>query len=263
MLSLAVYTVLHMLTGGGGGDDDPDDNDGNNNNSGRSSNNNNDNRNNNNNRRARGPNARYRDSRYRGMLRTHAAFFYDPADFVHVTDVGDLTRHCTHCDALTFPGERKGLCCNSGKVSLPLPATTPLLQQLSDGSHERSAHFLNNIRQYNGLFSFTSFAANVQFMSDNNGNRAWTPCFKVLGQLYHRIGSIFPSDGQQPRFMQIYFLSQAEQLARRLTIFDGLNSAIIQSLTEMLHEVNPYVTQLQSAASTLRRNTTPNLKVFS
>ena len=131
------------------------------------------------------------DERYRGMLTCHAALFYDPTTFVKVTDIGDLTTLCPHCNALTFQLERKGICCNNGKVTIPSPPSTPeLLLQLYSGNHPLSQHFLNNIQQFNGLFKFTSFGANIQLMSDNNGNRAWTPNFKVLGQIYHRLLSL-------------------------------------------------------------------------
>ena len=179
--------------GGGGGGDSDDDGDDNNN---HHNNNNNNNRsgagrpNRNNNR--RGSDRYWRDSRYRGMLRSEAALFYDPATFLNVTDIGDMNRVCQHCNALTFPNERKGLCCNNGKVSMPpLPSAPDALLQLYSGSHSLSQHFLKNIQQFNGLFKFTSFGANIQLMSDNNGNRAWTPNFKVLGQIYHRLTQIF------------------------------------------------------------------------
>ena len=186
------HVGTHTAAGGGGGggggdsDDDGDDNNshhnGNNNNNrsgtGRSHRNNN----------RRGSDRYWRDSRYRGMLRSEAALFYDPATFVNVTDIGDMDRLCQHCNALTFPNERKGLCCNNGKVSMPpLPPTPDVLLQLFSGDHPLSQHFLKNIQQFNGLFKFTSFGANIQLMSDNNGNRAWTPNFKVLGQIYHRL----------------------------------------------------------------------------
>ena len=170
--------------GGGGGDSDDDGNHGHNNNN-NSNNNNNPNRSsaNSNNNRYR----HYRDARYHGMLRFNAALHYNPASFVKVTDIGDLSIVCSHCDALRFPGERSGICCNNGKVSIPSgPASPDLLLQLFSGNHPSSQHFLKNIQQYNGLFKFTSFGANIQLMSDNNNNRAWTPNFKVLGQIYHR-----------------------------------------------------------------------------
>ena len=72
---------------------------------------------------------------------------------------------------------------------------------------------------------------------------------------------MFPSTGQAAKFMQIYFLSQADQFTTRRSIFDGLNPDLIRDLTAMLNEVNSYVAQFKSAVSTIRNSTTPNLKV--
>ena len=187
--------------GGGGGDSDDDGNGHNNNNNNNNNTNNNNNNNNNrgstnnNHTHRRRSNRLYRDARYRGMLRTNAALHYDPSNFTKFTDIGDLTVVCQHCNALRFPLERTGICCNNGKVSFPSPPATPdLLLQLFSGQHPLSQHFLKNIQQYNGIFKFTSFGANIQLMSDHQGNRAWTPNFKVLGQIYHRYSTIYIHD---------------------------------------------------------------------
>jgi len=41
------------------------------------------------------------------------------------------------------------------------------------------------------------------------------PTFKVQGQIYHFIGSLLPSEGAQPEFSQIYFVSRADQVSLR------------------------------------------------
>jgi hypothetical protein len=61
--------------------------------------------------------------------------------------------------------------------------------------------------------------------------------------------------------MQVYFLSTADQFARRRSIFEGLNPELIQMLTDIMNEFNPYVAQFKSAVSTIRNTVTPNLKV--
>ena len=77
-----------------------------------------------------------------------------------------------------------------------------------------------------------------------------------------RIGSLFPAPGQSAKFMQVYFLSTADQFARRRSIFDGLRPELIQILTDIMNEFNPYVSQFKSAVSTIRNSATPNLKVL-
>ena len=133
---------------------------------------------------------------------------------------------------------------------------------LLNGTSPHSMPYLKNIQQYNNLLNFTSFAANQQFILNRNGQRLWTPGFKVLGQIYHRVGPLFPSSGQPAAHLQIYFLSESEQLQRRTSIFDGLNTGIIEQTTAMINAHNPYVNEFKSAFSTIRHSNIPNLKVI-
>ena len=80
--------------------------------------------------------------------------------------------------------------------------------------------------------------------------------------LYFRIGSLFPAPGQAAKFMQVYFLSTADQFTRRRSIFEGLRPELIQILTDIMNEFNPYVTQFKSAVSVIRNSVIPNLKAI-
>ena len=206
--------------------------------------------------------ATYRSGRYKGMLRYRAAMHYDPATFVYVTDVGGLTVECNHCHALKFDDEKPGICCNHGKVNIPIPSLPSELVPLLNGASPLSVPYLKHIQQYNNLINFTSFAANQQFILNRNGQRQWTPGFKVLGQIYHRIGPLFPSPNQPAAHLQIYFLSESEQFQRRTSIFEGLNAEIIRHNTAMINAHNPYVNEFKSAISTIRHSNIPNLKVI-
>ncbi|CAH9087062.1 unnamed protein product, partial [Cuscuta europaea] len=49
------------------------------------------------------------------------------------------------------------MCCNQGNVVLPNMQQPPkILNDLIFRSEHRSKHFLDNIRSYNSMFSFTS-----------------------------------------------------------------------------------------------------------
>ena len=80
--------------------------------------------------------------------------------------------------------------------------------------------------------------------------------------LHFRIGSLFPAPGQAAKFMQVYFLSTADQFTRRRSIFEGLRPELIQILTNIMNEFNPYVTQFKSAVSVIRNSVIPNLKAI-
>ena len=67
---------------------------------------------------------------------------------------------CTKCNSKNFNGEKSGICCNKGNISLPsLAEPTPTIKSLLDGTHEHSKHFLTNARKYNNAFAMTSFSS--------------------------------------------------------------------------------------------------------
>lgn len=65
------------------------------------------------------------------------------------------------------------------------PQPQPLYSLLND-THPEHVHLISSIRKYNGYFQMASFGAN-QVAKDK-----FMPTFKVLRQVYHLIGSVFP-----------------------------------------------------------------------
>lgn len=65
----------------------------------------------------------------------------------------------------------------------------------------------------------------------------------LRGQLYHYLGSLVPSKGLTPSFMSIYFHETyfAEYIKQRMSATSGLDKNLLQELTYMFPEVNPYV----------------------
>jgi hypothetical protein len=82
---------------------------------------------------------------------------------------------CLNCEALMFPEEKLNgsddnpifsLCCSKQKFKLPPLRQLPLaLRRLLDSSTTLGKHFLENIRKYNSMFSFTSFNASVYIVN--------------------------------------------------------------------------------------------------
>ncbi|UYV80633.1 hypothetical protein LAZ67_19001160 [Cordylochernes scorpioides] len=104
--------------------------------------------------------------------------------------------------ALRWKDESSGMCCSNGKVRLPLIELPPEpLRSLLSGENSDSVHFLRNIRKYNSCFQMTSFGAETQTHSVT-----FPTTFSIQGQVYHRIGSLMPSENQPSRFLQIYFV---------------------------------------------------------
>jgi hypothetical protein len=78
------------------------------------------------------------------------------------------------------------------------------------GQSSQSQHFLNHIRKYNTAFQMTSFGCKKREIEGN-----YIPTFKVQGQVYHLIGSLLPKAGQQAQFLQVYFMGDSAEEARR------------------------------------------------
>ena len=82
----------------------------------------------------------------------------------------------------------------------------------------------------------TSFGCNELTMAGFN------PSFRIQGQVYHLIGSIVLTQGESPKFVQIYFIDDLEsEIATRSAIVDGLKPDIVRGINQLLHESNHYV----------------------
>ncbi|XP_067936872.1 uncharacterized protein [Watersipora subatra] len=163
-----------------------------------------------------------------------------------------MSKKCSRCNALHWKDERPGICCNNGKVRLrPFSEDIPpVLTRLFQGANPDSEHFFGNIRKYNSCFQMTSFGAKT---IDEPG---FNPNFKVQGQIYHLIGSLLPIPGEQPQFLQIYFMGdQQAEAERRRGIVEGVRLNVIRELQDVLHEQNKYVRDFKTARERLPENT--------
>jgi hypothetical protein len=88
-------------------------------------------------------------------------------------------------------------CCKNGKIKIPPYKDPPefLSRLINDRQSRESKHFLQRIRQYNSLFSFTSMGANI-IKDINKGEGPYI--FRINGHIHHRIGSLLPDPGQPP-----------------------------------------------------------------
>nr|KAJ0207810.1 hypothetical protein LSAT_V11C500278750 [Lactuca sativa] len=94
---------------------------------------------------------------------------------------------------------------------------------------------------------------NVVSQKDYSINKGCAPyVFKVSGQIYHWIGSFYPQDVHQPRFLQLYTCDTENEVANRLHSFHGegevlLSADVVDSLSHMLHTHNEYVRTFKTA----------------
>jgi hypothetical protein len=143
-------------------------------------------------------------------------------------DIGDMDYECHHCRAMVWLLERSkkhigstetivSLCCMKGNVTIPnMRQPPPLLRSLFGGSHRKSSHFLENIRSYNNMFSFTSLGGKIETRCNDGPG---PPQFVLSGQNYHRIGSLLPRHSQAPKFAQLYIYDTENEIANRMSPF--------------------------------------------
>ena len=172
----------------------------------------------------------------------------DTADFIensederhNIYDVGNIydQQVCPHCDAYRWPGETLHSCCWDGKLSTVLTPVREPPALLRDLLSDR--HFTQHIRSYNNCLAFASLG------SDNPPEAGAN--FKVLGKLYHSIGSLGPPPpGTKPKFSQLYFHDIDNEADNRLSHQKKtLKKEVVESLQQMIKDNNPYVTSFKA-----------------
>ncbi|KAH1249451.1 ATP-dependent DNA helicase pif1 [Glycine max] len=143
------------------------------------------------------------------------------------------------CERTTNP--RFNLCCGGGKVELPLLQNPPkyFYQLLYDHDTYDSKNYQQNIRTYNMMFAFTS--AGIKFDKSINHLRG-PPTIRIQGQPCHRIGSMLPMPGKEPKFAQLYIFDTENEVQNRINAISSphnqIQGHIVSQLSEMLDEYN-------------------------
>ncbi|GKA00636.1 replication protein A 70 kDa DNA-binding subunit C-like protein [Tanacetum coccineum] len=69
--------------------------------------------------------------------------------------------------------------------------------------------------------------------------------FRISGQSYHRMGSLIPNEGTQPKFAQLYFFDTQNEVRNRQAAFidkdtsDNVDQQIVRGLIQMLYHYSP------------------------
>ena len=108
------------------------------------------------------------------------------------------------------------------------------------GDTPKSRKFLNHIRMVNSAFQMTSFRANQIKLGFGS--------YKVQGQVYHTMGPLKNSPGQDAKFVQIYFMDNSdEETERRCEIFPEVDKELISELQKLLHANNSLIQKFKMA----------------
>ncbi|XP_062228232.1 uncharacterized protein LOC133926350 isoform X2 [Phragmites australis] len=155
--------------------------------------------------------------------------------------------NCQYCNAKKFEHETKGFCCRNGKIKLSTTDTPPELMRLWSSADADARHFRDNIRFFNGHFSFTSLYCHLDSeTTDMRKHGIYT--FRAHGQMYHNIRS-FGRDGSEPKHLELYFYDDDPSLELRYRRCREeqyqQDKDVIRKLVGILRG-NPYSEQLRS-----------------
>jgi hypothetical protein len=122
---------------------------------------------------------------------------------------------------------------------LPNLLVTPQELEVLLTSKESSAvKFRNEIRMYNLVLAFTSFGAKIDELV-TRGPGMYS--FRIQGELYHKIGSLCPIEGQQPQFAQLYIHNTKCEHQNHHAVMPSLNPTTLDWLLTMMYNTNHYV----------------------
>ncbi|XP_062000159.1 uncharacterized protein LOC133717461 [Rosa rugosa] len=196
---------------------------------------------------------------------------------VRYKDSGDNICTCDYCGACfwfeeaikqtsTSKSPIYTNCCQKGRIKLPQPRPTPdLLRTLLDPNNgSESRLFKDNIRVYNSMFSFTSMGATIDYKI-NTGSGPYV--FKISGQVHHLMGSILPSDGECPKYAQLYVYDTKNEVSNRINAIDSthanenIKSNIVQGLIKMFDEINELVREFRTMRDKFENHSLPSLNM--
>ena len=131
---------------------------------------------------------------------------------------------CRHCNAKMWYNENISkrsngssplFSCGDDKVKLPLLQNPPkfLQQVLFEQNTAHAKNYQQNIRTYNMMFAFTS--AGIKFDKTISHLRD-PPTVRIQGQPCHRIGSLLPMPGKEPKFAQLYIYETENEVQNRI-----------------------------------------------
>jgi len=156
--------------------------------------------------------------------------------------------NCQHCNAKKFESKPPGFSCCSGKIELSTPDTPPDLMRLWSSADADARHFHDNIRFFNGHFSFTSLYCYLDSMTiDIRNSGVYT--FRAHGQMYHNIQSFGRQEGTQPKHLELYFYDDDPSLEHRYRSWRKKHyekdKEVIERLVAILRG-NPYSDKLKT-----------------
>ncbi|XP_050154244.1 uncharacterized protein LOC126628552 [Malus sylvestris] len=185
---------------------------------------------------------------------------------------------CQYCSALFWSTEQRvtnassgstpqfTACCMSQKVTFPRIKPTPAyLDHLLNPKNSPSClTFKTNVRSYNSMMAVTSMGAKVDALI-NKGRGPYV--FKINGQVHHLMGSLLPTEGETPKFAQLYIHDTQNEVSNRISCFGGSkivethDQDVVHGLIKMLDEHNEVVQLFRIARDKIDEGSTTHLRL--
>ena len=87
------------------------------------------------------------------------------------------------------------------------------------------------------------------------------PCYKIQGELYHRLGPVQPPENGQPIYSQLYIYDNSEALQHRQRNNPGTDQQIMSLLQDILLRVNPFVPLYEQARFLTESTSLPSYRL--
>ena len=161
--------------------------------------------------------------------------------------IGSMDDTCDFCKAKKFKKETASLCCNSGKVDLPIfPPPPKLIQNLLTAKTVEAKLFRDNSRSFNNGLALSSIIVNERRFASG-----YNPSVIYEGKVTQLYGPLLPNEGEEPRFAQLYVHDPSTEHTmriRNMSLPTSLSKKqidiivkTVQKLQILLREVNPFV----------------------
>ncbi|VDP34758.1 unnamed protein product [Heligmosomoides polygyrus] len=166
--------------------------------------------------------------------------------------LGNLEHTCEHCGVLHFLSEVKRdhpsifkECCDLGRILFnffdDFPEELRLLYvgdpTVLGERYRNQQSFLQNIRVFNSALTMASIGAQIDTVGGSGPY-----CYRIHGQIYHRIGPLYPSQENQRQYGQIYILDTEAAVQKKLSDVRNADCSphIMRFLNDLLSRVNVY-----------------------
>lgn len=152
-------------------------------------------------------------------------------------------------------------CCQNGKVRLPpLPALPSALSNLYSTNDTDGNEFRDNIRFYNKALAFTSTGGHGHIVGELFDGRG-PPGFKIQGEMYHRLGPLFPDENVAPTFSQLYIYDPSHALHYRMERNPDRRERTMTTLQRLLTETHPAVHVFEQARDLAQSTDLPDYNI--